>query len=273
VRAYCIDKAKRSEREQQRAEYQLEADKQNANWTHQASEAAVAGLLFSVMTILIVALTFEQQARTNRISLFGARINLRSAQRTLAHAQSVSHQELRPYIFIEKFRADQLTERNFRMTVVFKNYGQTPARNLEAIATTYVTYDLHKLKAHRSKKDRIELGTCPPNATRRILIPMGFTEKQWEAPPYDPAWGVLRVKYSYTDDGERHVFEEAFDYHTDPKGITKDEPEFYLLTRSEIAHSQKMAAKQGEFILPMRRRRLARRSQPQKEGDEEAEHS
>jgi len=269
-KAYCQEQVARSAREQERQEYELDADQRQAIWSAASGTAAAFSLLFSLVTIAAIYFTYWEQRYSNRVQLANFLDSRRRARQSLAHAQTVSHYQLRPYVFVDKISADRLSDRMFRVTVWLKNFGQTPARHLEAIVTSYVTYDLHKLKPHKTRADLIELDTAAPNACRRAMVPLRFTEKQWESPAYDQAWGVVRIKYRYTDDSGANTFDEVFDYHTTPSELTRDEPTFYLLTRSRLRRSENVAKRQGEFMLHLKRRRRANRkkTEPSKKGKE-----
>ena len=269
-RAYCIDKAYRSARAEQRQEYQLQAERDNAAWTAGATKAAAFGLLLTVATLVALFINYEQQ----QLQIEESRDRFR---KNFAHTQSVSHQELRPYVFVDKITPEQVSERAYRVVIWFRNFGRTPARNLETVVTTYVTRDVSKLRPLKPRADRIELGTAAPDAYRRALVPLIFTKQQWEAPAFDQAHGVVRIKYTYTDDTDTDRFEESIDYLTDPIALTKDEPMFYLLNEQRIRRERRYRAKQGDFIPLMRRIEAKRRRREREEAEKpsaegEAEH-
>lgn len=265
---YCADQAARRAREAQRQEYDTAAQEKNMVWTKASATAAGLGVFFTIVTILALFLNYVEQTRANQIQFLNFMDARRRARQTLAHARGVSHSELRPYVFVDKIVPEQISERNYRIIVWFRNFGQTPARNLETIVTPYVTKDLSKLRKHRPRADRIELGTAAPNGCRRAITSLLFSKAQWEAPAFDRAYGVLRVKYSYTDDSGTSAFEESFDYDTDPVALTKEEPMFYLLTNQRIKNEKRHRARQGD-LLPLMRKIHARRQRAERKKAEE----
>lgn len=267
----CSERIYRRAREQSRQEYELAAQRQNALWNAAMGEAAMIGGALSVFTLLLVFFTYAEQREANEIAGRQHEQSRRDAEANLAHARRVSQLELRPYVFVDKIEREQLAERYFQLVVWLKNFGRTPARNLEAIVTTYVARDLSKLRKHRPRADRIELGTAGPDSSRRAFSPLIFTEAQWEAPAFDRAYGIIRVKYTYTDDTGETRFEESFDYYTDPTAIMKDEPMFYLLTPTMLEKRKRWEARQGDLLTYMRRKTRAQAAHRRRteEGEEE----
>jgi hypothetical protein len=269
---YCEDQAVSRARDRQRQQYETAANRKAAIWTKAAGIAAGLAVFFSVVTVIAVFLTYTEQARANRIQFLHLTDARRRARQTLAHAEGVSHQDLRPYVFVDQIVPVQISERVFRVIVCLKNFGKTPARNMEAVVTAYVTRNLHKLKPLRVRADRIQLGTAGPSGIRRAMRPLIFTQSEWEAPAFDRASGVVRVKYSYTDDTGENRFEEAFDYYTDPAALTKEEdPRFFLLTEKFIKEEGRRQARQGDFLRLMRHQFRKRQREAREEGEQGAE--
>lgn len=55
--------------------------------------------------------------------------NAKAAEDAYAHARDISRQEVRPWVFVENVK---LTDGRNTITLALKNYGKTPARNVEA---------------------------------------------------------------------------------------------------------------------------------------------
>jgi hypothetical protein len=240
-------------REEQRREYEVEAQQNAALWGEAMGKAALIGMFFTVFGLVLIFETFDQQRAANRRARKEFLLARKHDLRSLKHSQWVSHQELRPYVFVDKITPEQLSDRVFRIVVWLKNFGQTPARNIEAIVTTYVTRDLSKLRPLKSRADNIQLGTAAPNAFRRAMKPLIFTAAQWESPPFDLAMGVVRIKYTYTDDTGENRFEESFDYFTDADALVKEEPMFYLLNEQRVREERRRQAQQGDFLKLLKR--------------------
>jgi hypothetical protein len=249
----CVDRAYSRARDKQREEYELEADRRNATWTAVGGQAAAFGMLYTLVTVLVLFLTFQVQMEDRREARKQFLISRRHDRESLEHSQRVSDQELRPYVFVDRITPEEISERDYRIVVWLKNFGKTPARNMEAVVTTYVTRNLAKLQELKPRAHRIELGTAGPDGCRRAISPLTFSKKEWEAPAFERAYGVVRIKYWYTDDTGSQRFEESIDYYTDPIALTRDEPMFYLLTKAQIRYAKRVMDRQGELLPVLRR--------------------
>jgi hypothetical protein len=68
-------------------------------WNEAMGEAALIGIVFSVFTLLLVFISFDQQ------------------RRALVQSREVTKAELRPYLFVDKVESEQRGERTFKVTV------------------------------------------------------------------------------------------------------------------------------------------------------------
>lgn len=144
----CAQAIQDRAREQQRREYEVEAQRNSAVWNEAMGEAAIQGLPFAAMTVILIFAAFLLQAHANRhaVEAFGqaredaqsaasaAEKGVRAANRTAAAAakqikisEDTAYRELRAYIGL-RTSITRISSGLIKGRIMVKNAGQTPAR-------------------------------------------------------------------------------------------------------------------------------------------------
>jgi len=231
-----------------------------------AESSSNAAWLFGIVGSLIGAITMYAAIRAALYARDAAREAKRgsdAAEKGLAHAQNISAMELRPYLFIERIETCEIYSREYQVTIWFKNFGHTPARNIEVRSLCYVTSDRSDLRAIKKTHDIVEAGVAAPGHTRRSFDAVRISADDLEAFQEGARWVILRVQYGYTDDVGTE-FKERFDYYASSAGVVDESPTFYLLTDGFVRRTKRW---QRSLKLNVAKRERTRKSAPPEEGD------
>jgi hypothetical protein len=137
-KAYCEDQAARSAREQEREEYELEANQRQGIWSAASGTAAVFGVFFSLVTIAAIYLTYLEQQRANAVAreeFLHARQEAAAAaadrERQLRQADLTTRAQLRCYLNSED-ETCSFDDTGAKVTLgyTYKNVGLTPAHEV-----------------------------------------------------------------------------------------------------------------------------------------------
>ena len=116
------------------------AAEKNADTAYWSNWIAGAGAMLSFVSIVLVVIALGQTRKANRISKreFGAgRLDAKKASKltedSLREARQANALQLRPYLNFmdEKSEEEPMFERGSPIPYAFKNFGQTPAENVE----------------------------------------------------------------------------------------------------------------------------------------------
>lgn len=169
----CAEQAREAAREAQRREQDLAAQNVTAWWTKIMGIAAIIGMALSGVGVVLVWTTFRETKRTNRIAMKeNARSTRRAAKagdetnralkaseqsaiagvRAAVAAQEANsvakegqRRQFRPYVYLEEphIEWDNMPSHNYvgdtaPVTLYFKNYGQSPAKNVLVTARAFI---------------------------------------------------------------------------------------------------------------------------------------
>lgn len=99
-KAYCYDRAFRRARDEERQEYELQAEREQAIWAGASGKTAIFGEVFSVVTIVALFLAFIEQRRSNRISYLGLVDARRRARQTISETRRLGEAQTRAYLSV-----------------------------------------------------------------------------------------------------------------------------------------------------------------------------
>jgi hypothetical protein len=137
----CQDAIKQATREQQRREYEVEADRNSAVWNEAMGEAALIGGIVSILTVVLVFLTFEREMLNAKAARGDAKDAANAAERALEAAnktakaaagqvkiaRETAYLQLRAYLSIDRITVLDVTKGVITGSLFVKNAGQTPA--------------------------------------------------------------------------------------------------------------------------------------------------
>ncbi|MBA4763498.1 hypothetical protein [Sphingomonas sp.] len=263
--AKCATEIVEAARESQRGESDLGAQWQAANWVVWATIVAGAQLLATVVgtVLLYQQIRLTREAVTDTGKATGAMVKANEI------AQRGSDAQLRPYLFIDKIEAIDLDENDFldyHFCVFFKNFGTTPARNIQVKFNVYCAASNTDIRPF-SRRDRIvDAGVAAPGHHRRAFEPFYFGGEDRKRFYQGQGFIILRIRYSYTDDHGTE-FNEAFDYFAAFADIERDT--FYLLTEG---HVKRMRHLQRSLPLQMPKGTKQRRSKRKGTANNDSRH-
>jgi hypothetical protein len=114
----CIYEKLETSQQQAHDEQDLTAQQKSANGTMITAALAFLGLIASAVGIILVYTTFNEARKANKI-----------AESMLTHERESRKAELQPYVFVERIdlNRSQSNPHLASITVILKNYGNTPA--------------------------------------------------------------------------------------------------------------------------------------------------
>lgn len=145
-----------------------DAAQESANWTRRTFWLGLGGVLIGFLT-LAAAVAAAVYAR--KASLEAGRAST-AAERGLDHAHAVSAAQLRPYVYFGEARVTLPLSRKSAVVVDVRNYGQTPALNLQyAIATDFVSRPIREQARELAADEWHDEGeTLGPGADTKLKI-------------------------------------------------------------------------------------------------------
>jgi hypothetical protein len=173
------------------------------------------------------------------VAAWGAYRAFLAAEGTLTHAQSVSEAELRPYMFPAEVAWHHMNTpgnpddiMNWRITVVWKNSGQTPARKV-AIVSSHEVFDLTGFPddfGFPDKESHKFVGAVGPaqSIAHRKEIPLADFEVVYQKMKRQFFW--MWVEYSGIAPGKRYRTECCYEIVVPNDPTVKDSWQFMQAT-------------------------------------------
>ncbi len=144
----CVIDTRREQRDYQRHEQELYAQKTSAFWTFLIGSAAVVGMLLSAVGVFLVFFTFGETRRANILNMHE---NVRATRRALASASQTAaavaaanrsadaaHDANRPWLELELFHAEPLifdgNGAHLGLGIKIRNRGSSPATHMLVVS-------------------------------------------------------------------------------------------------------------------------------------------
>ncbi len=198
-RVECAKEIIAANRESERGERDLEAQQSMARWTLIMGVVAGAGLLISLIGVVLVYITFRE---TRRAADAGFRAN--------EIAQESSQRQLRPYVHIEGMKPERPKSGMKDISITIKNFGHTPAENIRtAFSWCYcpASQDRWSLPGARVTLDR---GIPPGHIQTATIGPTDEEDWSQEVEYVRQGLGEFRVVLVVTYEGYGIDGEDTF---------------------------------------------------------------
>ena len=220
-----------------------EAEEAVADLTYGQSQLMAAGTAIGFLTL--VAAVFAVLYARN--AAYEARRGSTAAEGQLQEAGRVTAAELRPYLFIDRLEMEITNPtpyRQYRVMMVFRNYGKLPARSLRIRHDCYFT-DQFELRKTVFRSRVIEIPVCAPGHERKAFTGAQLSVADQEI--FDKGIGelIVRVRFSYKGDGPKRYREEA-DYVYDRSSVGTGH--FYILSQGSRKRRQENRLELLEYL-------------------------
>lgn len=241
----CAEQAVTASHDSQRAEQDLQAQREMAQWAKWLLIVSIAQIPLGIAGLVVLLSTLRQ----GRDALSRAR----DANRI---AQSVADAELRPYFFVDKvevierrsLHTDELDEDgeplpgafSARIVVSIRNTGKVPVRNGRVYIKEYFARRyLGEFWGYRF--DKIDLPICAPGHTRKVFGSIFISKSQRQDWDLGILQRFLRLRFTF-EDSDGNEFSEKAAYF-----ICGDELDTaFLITDTRVAEWRRLYAEMSE---------------------------
>lgn len=249
----CVTEQVKASREDQRTEYDLQAQQDSAEAAFWMAIIGTATLLATLIALWFVKGTLE--ATRKAVEETGeATAAMKEANRI---ASTMTAAELRPYVFIERIELTNIKSSDVepdetspatldpdapparkgvltgQVIIHLHNFGKVPARNITVYSKTY----LGRIYAGRYWKLQFRitnLWVCAPNHERRVFLPLYVKEEEREGFDLGVIDFFLRLRYTFEDDAGNR-YKESGAFRLDGTNLET----FFLLGNLQIGESRK----------------------------------
>ena len=171
-KADCVTEARHKQRENEREEYDLVAQRKSALWAYIMAAAAVIGMGLSVIGVYLVWTTFREQKEANRIAN-------REAQRSELEAAAMRRhiiQTERAVVSIDRTNVQYADEWKWiELSLDVRNGGKSNAWNLQIFTAIQQSREFPKKFHSSTASTRIVHGGAPATTDKiRVRAPRHF---------------------------------------------------------------------------------------------------
>ena len=148
------------------------------------------------------------------------------------------------------------------MVIWYKNFGHTPARNIRVRFFCYTAPNLSSAYLKELTEYAIEAGIAAPGHQRRTFDTFTLTEDELKRLEMQQFFVVLRISYTYEDEGGTE-FSETADYYLDAEGMRHNI--FYIFSNNTRENWDEFAQRSlfdGPVLSTPRAKRKRRKRKP-----------
>lgn len=187
----CAQEAIASGRESQREEYELQAQKETAEWSYYALLISFIQIPINIIGLVALIITIKQGQSA-----------LRRAREANNIAREIGDAQVRPYLHLKgdlQYTVDK-SLLIYEIDTFIENSGQIPAVNIRVTSDCYLGHPDtgHSMGGYRLRQERnfhfIGNGDKQP-----ISFPVPFTLNEWQKISERKVAMLCRVTASYTD--------------------------------------------------------------------------